>query len=83
MNLPELESFFRDSNIGTVTILQHPAEGWQLGVRAHPGSPLHLPEAEKADSYRIVRGATISDALDAMAALAPAVSDSSSDDVFG
>lgn len=70
MTLAELEIFFRDNRIGTVTIVSAP-QGWQLGVRAYVGSPLHLPEAGTADSYRIFRAPTIEGALAEMAGAVP------------
>ena len=74
MNPSELEAFLTANRIATLTILKH-INGWQLGIRALPGSPLHLPAAELADSYRIARGATLDEAFAAMAALVPAEED--------
>jgi hypothetical protein len=81
MTLSELETFMTDNGVLTLTLISH-INGWQIGLRARPGSPLHLREAGAADSYRMAHGATVPDVFSAMVALVPIVSDSSEDDLF-
>jgi hypothetical protein len=75
MTLSDLEAFLTDNSVRTLTLIPH-MHGWQIGLRARPGSPLHMPEAEGSDSYRMAHGATVPEVYAAMAALVHA------DDLF-